>query len=92
MVQRQGIGERLAGGLNGEVVLVVPNGVPGKVLPSLTLPKQPPLSIRGAEADSPLVGVTTSQLWDVVCWSSSSVASAPAHWNPTLSFAFVKEV
>merc|ERR1719341_734147 len=45
------------------VVLVVPDGVP--------------LSIGGAETDSPLVGVTTSQLWDIICWRSSSVASAP---------------
>ena len=30
VVQRQGIGERLAGGLDGEVVLVVANGESGK--------------------------------------------------------------
>ena len=30
MVQGQGVGEGLAGGLDGEVVLVVPDGVPGK--------------------------------------------------------------
>ena len=31
VVERQGVGERLAGGLDGEVVLVVANGEPGKV-------------------------------------------------------------
>ena len=29
VVERQGVGERLAGGLDGEVVLVVANGEPG---------------------------------------------------------------
>ena len=31
VVERQGVGERLAGGLDGEVVLVVANGEPGKI-------------------------------------------------------------
>ena len=48
-----------------------------------------PLSIGGAEADSPLVGVTTSQLWDVICWRSSSVASAPTHLNQAIYFALI---
>ena len=32
VVERQGIGERFAGRLDGEVVLVVSDGVPGKKL------------------------------------------------------------
>ena len=31
VVERQGVGERLAGGLDGEVVLVVANREPGKI-------------------------------------------------------------
>ena len=38
VVEGQGVGERLAGGLDGEVVLVVPDGVPGK---GMNLPEPP---------------------------------------------------
>ena len=88
VVERQGVGERLAGGLDGEVVLVVADGESGKVeegeqLLTCTRPNlgNLPLSIGCAETHPPLVGISTSKLGDVVRRSSLAVASTPGSFK-----------
>ena len=88
VVERQGVGEGLAGGLDGEVVLVVADGESGKVeggeqLLTCTRPNlgNLPLSIGCAETNPPLVGISTSKLGDVVRRSSLAVASTPGSFK-----------